>query len=116
MGLLLQRQRDLLGLSLEDVERHTHLRTHYLRALEAGKLEDLPSPVQGRGMLKNYTTFLGLDPEPLLLRFAEGLQARLAAQQAAQPRKRAPAVAEPPRPISPLRRLSMASSWSVAYW
>jgi cytoskeletal protein RodZ len=105
MGLQLQRQRELLGLSLEDVERHTHLRTHYLRALEAGKLEDLPSPVQGRGMLKNYTTFLGLDPEPLLLRFAEGLQARLAAQQAAQPRKRSPAATESPRPVSPLRRL-----------
>jgi cytoskeletal protein RodZ len=105
MGFQLQRQRELLGLSLEDVERHTHLRTHYLRALEAGRLDDLPSPVQGRGMLKNYTTFLGLDPEPLLLRFAEGLQARLAAQQAAQPRKRTTAAAEPPRPVSPLRRL-----------
>ncbi len=81
LGQQLQRQRELLGLSLEDVERHTHLRQHYLRALEAGDLDGLPSPVQGRGMLNNYAAFLGLDAEPLLLRFAEGLQTRLAARQ-----------------------------------
>jgi cytoskeleton protein RodZ len=92
IGGRLRHQRELLGLSLEDVERHTHLRTHYLTTLEAGKLQGLPSPVQGRGMLHNYAIFLGLDPEPLMLRFAEGLQALLAARQAAekkttQPRK-----------------------------
>jgi cytoskeletal protein RodZ len=81
LGRRLQRQRELLGLSLEDVTKHTHLRLHYLRSLECGDLDGLPSPVQGRGMLKNYATFLGLDPEPLLLRFAEGLQARLAQKQ-----------------------------------
>jgi cytoskeleton protein RodZ len=84
VGERLQRQRELLGLSLDDVERHTHLRRHYLIALEAGNLEGLPSPVQGRGMLNNYAAFLGLDPDPLLLRFAEGLQLRLAARQAVQ--------------------------------
>ncbi len=92
IGQKLRHQRELLGLSLEDVERHTHLRTHYLTTLEAGALEGLPSPVQGRGMLHNYAIFLGLDPEPLMLRFAEGLQALLAARQAVekkttQPRK-----------------------------
>ena len=59
------------------MERHTHLRLHYLKALENGALEDLPSPVQGRGMLSNYAAFLGMDADPLLLRFADGLQARL---------------------------------------
>jgi cytoskeletal protein RodZ len=77
IGQRLQKQRDLLGLSLDDVVRHTHLRQHYLVALESGNLDGLPSPVQGRGMLNNYATFLGLNPEPLLLRFAEGLQSRL---------------------------------------
>jgi len=84
VGAKLRLQRELLGLSLEDVERHTHIRAHYLQALEAGKLSDLPSPVQGRGMLSNYAIFMGCDPEPLLFRFAEGLQANLAARQAAQ--------------------------------
>lgn len=84
IGANLRQQRELLGLSLDDVVRHTHLRRHYLAALEAGDITSLPSPVQGRGMLNNYATFLGLDPDPLLLRFAEGLQARLAARRAEQ--------------------------------
>jgi cytoskeletal protein RodZ len=77
VGQRLAEQRALLGISLEDVERHTHLRKRYLQALEAGDLDGLPSPVQGRGMLKNYADFLGLDSDPLLLTFADGLQAGL---------------------------------------
>jgi cytoskeletal protein RodZ len=87
LGNQLQRQRDMLGLSLDDVERHTHLRVHYLRALETGAFDELPSSVQARGMLNNYATFLGLDPEPLLLKYADGIQARLVGRQATQPRK-----------------------------
>ena len=83
VGQKLARQRNLLGLSLEDVERHTHLRAHYLQALEKGDLRNLPSPVQARGMLKNYASFLGLETDDILLRFAEGLQAHLYARQAA---------------------------------
>lgn len=86
IGEQLQRQRELLGLSLEDVERHTHLRVFYLRALESGRLQDLPSSVQGRGMLKNYAEFLVLDPEPVLLRFADALQTRLSERQPSRPR------------------------------
>ena len=77
VGQRLKKQRETLGLSLADVERHTNLRQHYLKALEAGDMDGLPSPVQGRGMLNNYAIFLGMDPEPLLIRFAQGLQARL---------------------------------------
>jgi cytoskeleton protein RodZ len=87
IGKQLQRQRELLGLSLDDVERHTHLRVYYLRSLEAGALDELPSLVQARGMLNNYASFLGMDPELLLLRFADGLQARLVGKQATRPRK-----------------------------
>jgi cytoskeleton protein RodZ len=105
VGERLQRQRELLGLSLDDVERHTHLKQHYLIALEAGNLEGLPSPVQGRGMLNNYATFLGLDPDPLLLRFAEGLQLRLAARQALQPSPRPTAERRQSAMPAPLRRL-----------
>lgn len=104
IGQRLKRHRELLGLSIEDVERHTHLRQRYLVALEAGDLDSLPSPVQGRGMLNNYANFLGLDPEPLLLRFAQGLQAQLAARQATRPVPSRP-VQPAPRPPSTFRRV-----------
>ncbi len=105
IGQKLRSQREVLGLSLDDVERHTHLRTFFLKALEAGDFDQLPSPVQGRGMLSNYAEFLGMNPEPLLLRFADGLQARLAARQAAARSKQPRTEPLPPRPTSPLRRI-----------
>lgn len=108
IGKQLQYQRELLGLSLDDVVRYTHVRRHYLQALEDGRLDDLPSPVQGRGMLDNYATFLGMDPEPLLLQFAEGLQARLTLRQAAHSEPVTAPIARRRRPLSlplPLRRL-----------
>jgi cytoskeleton protein RodZ len=87
IGQALKKQRDLLGLSLEDISQHTHLRRKYLQDIEQGELDELPSPVQGRGMLNNYASFVGLDPEPLLLQFAEALQLRLVARQKQDPRK-----------------------------
>lgn len=88
IGQQLRRQRELLGLSLEDVEKHTRLRQHQLQHMEEGKFDSLPSPVQGRGMLNNYAIFLGLDAEALLLRFADALQARLFIRQTAKPRRK----------------------------
>jgi cytoskeleton protein RodZ len=107
VGQRLRSQREMLGLSLEDVERQTRLRLHYLQALETGRLEELPSPVQGRGMLKNYAVFIGLDPEAMLLRYAEGLQARLKEKKLPDRQKEQPRRRSTPRHYgaSPIRAL-----------
>ncbi len=109
LGERLRSQRELMGLSLGDVERHTHIRMHYIQALEGGDIAHLPSPVQGRGMLSNYATFLGLNTEVILLRFADGLQADLYDRQAARnvsaPAYRSPDARQKPIKVSPLRRL-----------
>jgi len=76
IGRDLRERRELLSLHFEEVERNTHVKAHYLEALERGALDDLPSTVQTRGMLSNYATFLDLDVDALLLRFADALQAR----------------------------------------
>ncbi|RPI87465.1 MAG: DUF4115 domain-containing protein [Chloroflexi bacterium] len=81
LGQTLRKQREQLGLSLEDVERHTHLRIHYLQAMEIGDFDKLPSPVQGRGMLSNFANFLGMNTDMVLLRYAEGLQSQLMARR-----------------------------------
>ena len=74
IGANLREKRESLGLSLSDVERQTRIREVYLFALEEGNLDDLPSTVQGRGMLSNYAGFMGLDSEAFLSKFAEALQ------------------------------------------
>ncbi len=81
IGDQLRRQREVLGFSFDEVERHTHVRRHYLEALESGDFDHLPSSVQARGMLSNYARFLDLDADAILLRFAEGLQERLREKQ-----------------------------------
>lgn len=76
IGQALRAQREALSLKISDVERFTYIRHRYVEALEKGTVDELPSPVQGRGMLANYARFLGLDTEKLMLRFADGLQTR----------------------------------------
>ncbi len=77
IGTTLKTQRERLGYTLSNVENQIFIPERYLTAIENGSLEELPSTVQGRGMVKNYAQFLGLDPEPLLLNYAEVLQSRL---------------------------------------
>ncbi|MBI5296563.1 MAG: DUF4115 domain-containing protein [Chloroflexi bacterium] len=75
IGGQLRKRRELLSLTLEEIERHTHVRAVFAKALEEGNFEQLPSMVQTRGMLTTYGTFLDLDTDALLLRFADALQA-----------------------------------------
>lgn len=105
VGQRLQNQRELLGITLDEVERHTRLKKHYLRALEMGASDELPSPVQGRGMLKNYAAFLGLDPDPLLLVYADGLQKRLQERHAERFKSHPAAQHTVPKPPGKLRWL-----------
>lgn len=76
IGAELRARRETLSLHLEEVERNTRVKAHYLEALEEGALDRLPSTVQTRGMLSNYASFLDMDVDAILLRFADALQAR----------------------------------------
>lgn len=82
IGRLLATRRETLSLTLDEIEQHTHVRKHYLAALEAGRFDLLPSSVQARGMLNNYARFLDLDPDTVLLSFAESLQLQRLERQA----------------------------------
>jgi cytoskeletal protein RodZ len=82
IGRTLHETRERLGLTLEEVERGTRIRTHNLEAMERGEFDALPSPVQARGFLHNYSEFLGLDADQILLQFAERLQSNRKRQNA----------------------------------
>ena len=82
--LVLRRKK--LALSLDEVEKHIHIRKSYLDAIETGKIDDLPSTIQGRGLLSNYAEFLDLDPDPILVRFAEALQSKVKPDQEGFPK------------------------------
>ena len=86
IGRVLKTQRERLGFNLSNIENQIFIPERYLIAIESGNLEELPSTVQGRGMVKNYAQFLGLDPDPLLLSYAEALQTRLPKDKVHQPK------------------------------
>lgn len=107
IGVTLRTQRQRLGISLADVEKHTHIRERYLEALETGDLNHLPSTVQARGMLLNYANFLSLDSDTILLRFADALQTRrLESLPSLNDRlnERMEGQTTPPQPKLPVRR------------
>jgi len=74
IGDQLRGRREVLSLSLEDISLHTRIKREYLELIEEGRLDDLPSSVQSRGMISNYAEFLNLDSDALLIRFADALQ------------------------------------------
>ncbi len=75
IGEQLRARRELLGLSLAEVAAHTRVPEIHLQALEAGRfISDTLMPVQARGFLQQYASFIELDVDDILLRFAEGLQ------------------------------------------
>jgi len=63
VGEQLRDAREIKGIDLFRAERDTKIRSKYLAALEDGDFTDLPGDVYTRGFLRNYATYLGLDPD-----------------------------------------------------
>src|SRR5512146_1674851 len=66
IGEQLKQARSKRGLTLEQASQATHIRKHYLEALENDQRDALPSPVQGRGFLRLYAGMLDLPVQQLL--------------------------------------------------
>lgn len=66
VGSQLRDAREELGLSLQDVEKATRIRYAFLEALEEGQYSRLPGTVYARGLLRNYASYLNLDPDALV--------------------------------------------------
>jgi cytoskeletal protein RodZ len=63
LGEWLRQRREELGISLEQAEADTRIRRTYLEALESEEFNALPDHVVGRGFLRNYASYLALDPK-----------------------------------------------------
>jgi cytoskeleton protein RodZ len=71
LGEWLRQRREELDISLEQAEADTRIRLRYLEALESDEYDALPDPAVGRGFLRNYATYLDLDPQEAADRFSE---------------------------------------------
>jgi cytoskeletal protein RodZ len=68
LGAMLRERREAMGASLAEVEASTRIRQKYLAALESDEWSLLPGEVIGRGFLRNYSTYLGLDATEIIER------------------------------------------------
>ena len=70
-GRYLQVQRELRGLSLEDVARQTKISPTLVAALEAGQSERFPERIFVLNYIRSYASAVGLSPDDAVNRFHE---------------------------------------------
>lgn len=67
----LRQARAQKGVTLKEVEQATRINRHHLSALEDENFAVLPPLIYQRGIVRNYATYLGLDPGKSLAMFEE---------------------------------------------
>ncbi len=63
IGAKLREQRIAKGLSIEDIQNATKIRSWYIEAIEEGNLDKLPGKFYERAFIKTYADLVELDPE-----------------------------------------------------
>jgi len=69
-GEHLKREREMRGVSLEEISAATRINTRYLEALEKAHWTALPGGAFNRGFIRSVARFLGLDEENLIAEYA----------------------------------------------
>lgn len=73
-GDKLRREREMRGVSLEEIAESTKIGTRSLRALEEDEFDKLPGGIFNRGFVRAYSRFLGLDEEQTVADFDAALK------------------------------------------
>jgi cytoskeleton protein RodZ len=97
-GEHLRREREMRGVSLDEISAATRISTRFLEAIEKDQWELLPGGVFNRGFIRSIARFLGLDEDSLVAEYALGTASdahvHVAAQRSRQmPRNWRPAAA-----------------------
>jgi cytoskeleton protein RodZ len=69
-GEHLKREREMRGVSLEEVSAATRISTRFLEAIESDDWDRLPGGVFNRGFIRSVARFLGLDEESMVAEYA----------------------------------------------
>lgn len=74
IGTYLRRERELRGLSLDEIADTTRIPVQSLSSLEDGRFTELPGDTFIRGFLKAYARALGVSHEDVLARYGTELR------------------------------------------
>lgn len=86
-GKYLSRQRELRGLSTDDVARLSRIAPAAIEALETERFEAIPGRAFVLGYLRSYAGCVGLDPDEVVLRFEEWEQTAVPPRDPARARR-----------------------------
>lgn len=96
-GQEMRAAREALGKSTSEMAKVTRITVQQIEGLEADQYDCIPAPMYVRGFMKLYAQALGLNPEPLLMRYEE---MRSPAAEGAGASAGKPKEAARPRPTS----------------
>ena len=96
IGSTLKSARRSQRFTIRDVSQQLRISVDYLSYLENGAFDELPAPAYVTGFLRSYGQFLGLDPVPLVSRYAA-----LSTEKTVTPKYKMPMRAGPPQRSAP---------------
>ncbi|MDI3309908.1 MAG: DUF4115 domain-containing protein [Thermoanaerobacterium sp.] len=70
LGDILKNARLKKGMTLDDLQEITKIRTRYLKAIEDGDFNVIPALVYAKGFVKSYAEAVGLDANDLLKKYS----------------------------------------------
>jgi len=114
-GRYLVQQRELRGLTAEDVVRVTKLSPVAVRSLESDRFDQLPGRTFVVGYLRAYATCVGLNPDEVVLRWEEHVGSMPPSAEDEAPRMSLKGAAGP-MPIRWVFAGAIAAVAGVALW
>ncbi|TBR21977.1 MAG: helix-turn-helix domain-containing protein, partial [Candidatus Nitrosotenuis sp.] len=66
LGERLKKEREMRGVSLDEIAKATRIHKKFLAALEEDDFDALPAPVFVTGFLRSYASHLGVDADSLV--------------------------------------------------
>jgi transcriptional regulator with XRE-family HTH domain len=98
-GEHLKREREMRGVSLEEVSSATRISTKFLEAIESGQWNQLPGGAFNRGFIRSASRYLGLDDDSMVAEYSLETNGNGASHTASQ------AESEMPRDWRPIAML-----------
>jgi cytoskeleton protein RodZ len=86
-GENLRRERELRGVDLRDIAEATNISLRFLQALEQDRKDVLPGGIFPKAFVRQYATYLGLDPDRLATEYAYAHGGEAAAEAGAVARR-----------------------------
>jgi cytoskeletal protein RodZ len=74
-GENLRREREMRGITLEEIAANTKISLHFLGAIEADELGKLPGGIYTRNFIRAFARYLGLDEEKVMSEYSAFAQA-----------------------------------------